>query len=99
MKKPPNYIQQQKNQPKYKPVPIPEQNKTVNISKEKLIEYPKPISKQMPMPMPIPIPKEMQMKINQLNQPKPYEVKEVIPLKIMPEVIEKKKKIILKIWK
>ena len=95
MKKPPNYIQQQKNQPKYKPVPIPEQNKTVNISKEKLIEYPKPISKQMPMP----IPKEMQMKINQLNQPKPYEVKEVIPLKIMPEVIEKKKKIILKIWK
>ena len=31
MKKPPNYIQQQKNQPKYKPVPIPEQNKTVNI--------------------------------------------------------------------
>ena len=86
MKKPPNYIQQQKNQPKYKPVPIPEQYKNVNISKEKLIEYPKPISKQMPMP----IPKEMQMKINQLNQPKLYEIKEINPLKIMPEVIEKK---------
>ena len=84
MKRAPNNIQQQKNyEKKAYPGPKPGNVNYAYNPKEKIMENQKPI----PKPIPMPIPKEVPMKIEQL---KPNEIKENIPIKIMPEELEKK---------